>query len=49
MENTQQIITWQEYSNHITPQDCWVLIDGYVYNVSDYLVEHPGGDDILLK
>ncbi len=43
-----RIVSWEEYSDHIYPHDCWVLISGIVYNVSDYLVEHPGGDDVLM-
>ena len=34
---------------HITPSDCWLAVAGKVYNVTDFLVEHPGGDEVLLK
>lgn len=34
---------------HSTKFDCWILISGKVYDVSSYLAEHPGGDDILLR
>lgn len=44
-----RIVTWQEFEKHIYSYDCWVLVDGCVYNVNDYLVEHPGGDDILVR
>ena len=44
-----RIVTWEEFGEHITPKDTWILVDGSIYNVSDYLVEHPGGDDILVK
>ena len=45
----EKIITWEEYEKHIYSYDCWVMIDQMVYNVNDYLVEHPGGDDILVR
>jgi cytochrome b involved in lipid metabolism len=44
-----KIITWTELENHITFDDCWIIIEGFVYDVSDFVVEHPGGDDILVK
>ncbi|KAL2233497.1 UNVERIFIED_CONTAM: Cytochrome b5 isoform A [Sesamum indicum] len=39
----------EEASEHNTKDDCWVVIDGKVYDVSSYLDEHPGGDDVLLR
>lgn len=33
---------------HTKTSDVWVLIDGTVYDVTTYLAEHPGGDDILM-
>ncbi|CAN4122044.1 unnamed protein product [Withania somnifera] len=38
----------EEASQHSTKDDCWVVIDGKVYDVSSYLDEHPGGDDVVL-
>ncbi|CAA0833051.1 Cytochrome b5 isoform A [Striga hermonthica] len=39
----------EEASQHNTSEDCWIVIDGKVYDVSSYLDEHPGGDDVLLR
>ena len=44
-----KIVTWEEFGKHIFYYDCWVMIEGNVYNVTDFLVEHPGGDAILIK
>jgi cytochrome b involved in lipid metabolism len=44
-----KVVTWAEFEKHIYDHDCWVLVEGNVYNVNDYLVEHPGGDDILVR
>ncbi|KAI2626736.1 glycolate oxidase [Hypoxylon sp. NC1633] len=38
-----------EVSKHNTAQDCWVVIHGKVWDVSDFLDEHPGGANVLLK
>jgi cytochrome b involved in lipid metabolism len=32
-----------ELSRHSSPSDCWVVYDGEVYDVTSYLLRHPGG------
>ncbi|KAF7356759.1 hypothetical protein MVEN_01010900 [Mycena venus] len=34
---------------HNKPTDCWVIIKNHVYDVTDFLQEHPGGSKIILK
>ena len=46
---SQTVITWEELSKHNKKGDYWMCIEGSVYNVSNYLAEHPGGDDVLIK
>ncbi|KAI5057373.1 hypothetical protein GOP47_0027388 [Adiantum capillus-veneris] len=41
--------TLQDVSEHSSPQDCWLVIGGKVYDVTRFLEEHPGGDDVLLS
>ncbi|KAK9013706.1 hypothetical protein V6N11_041705 [Hibiscus sabdariffa] len=33
---------------HKDRTDCWLLISGKVYDVTQFLEEHPGGDEVLL-
>lgn len=33
---------------HTTDKSCWLLVHGKVYDVTDFLEEHPGGYDIIL-
>ncbi|KAI9924543.1 hypothetical protein ASPWEDRAFT_109673 [Aspergillus wentii DTO 134E9] len=38
-----------EVASHKTRESCWVLLYGKVYDVTDFLSEHPGGAKIILK
>ncbi|PYH89745.1 mitochondrial cytochrome b2 [Aspergillus ellipticus CBS 707.79] len=38
-----------EVAKHNTPESCWVILYGKVYDVTDFLSEHPGGSRIILK
>ena len=40
-------ITYEEVSKHNTPEDLWIVIKGYVYGVSKYLDDHPGGPVVI--
>ncbi|KAE8183789.1 hypothetical protein CF336_g8042 [Tilletia laevis] len=42
-------ITLEELKKHSTQEDLWLLINGEVYNVSSFMDEHPGGDEVLLS
>jgi len=39
--------TEAETLNHATVKDCWLIIDGKVYDVTSYIEMHPGQDTIL--
>ncbi|KRX01582.1 Cytochrome b5-like heme/steroid binding domain [Pseudocohnilembus persalinus] len=47
--SADKIITWDELRKHSEQNDIWVCIDGQVFDVSNYLAEHPGGSKILIK
>jgi len=38
-----------EVSQHKSDKDAWLIIDGGVYDVTPFLVNHPGGKKILLN
>lgn len=37
-----------EVARHTKASDCWFVIDGEIYNVTPFLDEHPGGEDVLI-
>mmetsp|Transcript_43529 Transcript_43529/g.109857 ORF Transcript_43529/g.109857 Transcript_43529/m.109857 type:complete len:528 (-) Transcript_43529:14-1597(-) len=42
-----KIFKLSEVEKHNTPEDCWIIIDGNVYDVTKFLKLHPGGFKIL--
>jgi cytochrome b involved in lipid metabolism len=40
-------ITVGELARHNTEDDCWMAIDGAVYNVTQFIDRHPGGQAIV--
>ncbi|CCU97983.1 unnamed protein product [Malassezia sympodialis ATCC 42132] len=42
-------ITMEEVKQHTSQDSAWVVIKGDVYDVTDWLDQHPGGSKILLK
>ncbi|KAF8040399.1 hypothetical protein BT93_B2588 [Corymbia citriodora subsp. variegata] len=49
MPTITKMFSMQEASQHSSREDCWIVIDGKVYDVSSYLDDHPGGDDVILE
>lgn len=41
--------TIEEVSTHNTIDDAWIVINKYIYNITFFLNEHPGGKHILLQ
>jgi cytochrome b involved in lipid metabolism len=39
----------EECKKHTTEQSCWLIIHGKVYDVTEFLEEHPGGYDIVVS
>lgn len=48
MPSVQKVFTESEVAKHTQPNDAWFILDGEVYDVSQFLEDHPGGSEILL-
>ncbi|ODV77240.1 Inositolphosphorylceramide-B hydroxylase [Suhomyces tanzawaensis NRRL Y-17324] len=48
MGRSLPLLSTEQVSKHSTPKDCWVtLYNRKVYDVTDFLEEHPGGADLI--
>jgi cytochrome b involved in lipid metabolism len=46
-ENFQGTVTAAELAEHNTEDDCWLLIHGTVYDLTEYAPKHPGGARVI--
>ncbi|OJJ44734.1 hypothetical protein ASPZODRAFT_27373 [Penicilliopsis zonata CBS 506.65] len=49
IKSKDRLVSAQQVSQHATPNDCWIVVDRQVWDVTDFLEEHPGGSAIILK
>ncbi|KAJ5731650.1 uncharacterized protein N7483_006158 [Penicillium malachiteum] len=45
----QKLLSTKEVSGHKSPEDCWIVVDKQVWDVTDFLDEHPGGSTVIMK
>ncbi|KAI8854482.1 cytochrome b5-like heme/steroid binding domain-containing protein [Chytridium lagenaria] len=44
-----KVFAWSDIGAHNTRDDCWMVIDKKVYDITKFLDEHPGGEEVLLE
>ena len=49
MSKRIRIYTDKDVAAHSSAESCWVSYNGRVYDVTRFLDDHPGGDDLILK
>merc|ERR1719506_2554387 len=42
-------IPLSEVQKHTTKDSCWVILHDNVYDLTAFLADHPGGDEVILK
>ena len=41
--------TIEEVSFHNSENDAWIVINHFVYDITDFINKHPGGKSLLLQ
>lgn len=41
--------SWDEVKKHCSETDCWIVVKGVVFDVTDFLPKHPAGAKAILK
>ena len=40
-----RFVSVEDISRHNTPEDCWIVVDGKVWDITEFAPEHPGGGE----
>ncbi|ORY94121.1 cytochrome b5-like heme/steroid binding domain-containing protein [Syncephalastrum racemosum] len=43
-----KIFSFEDISKHNTRDDLWMVINGKVYDITAFVDEHPGGEEVLV-
>ena len=38
-----KLVSVTEIEQHNSPSDCWIVVDGQVWDLTEFHQEHPGG------
>jgi 4-hydroxysphinganine ceramide fatty acyl 2-hydroxylase len=49
MSKRVHIFTASDVATHNSASSCWISRAGKVYDVTHFLQDHPGGDDLILE
>ncbi|KAF8107260.1 hypothetical protein N665_0124s0054 [Sinapis alba] len=48
MSGNGKVYTLEEVSHHTSSKHCLIVISGKVYDVTKFLHDHPGGDEVIV-
>ncbi|KAF4670490.1 Chromosome 5 4 [Perkinsus olseni] len=46
-DETVKVYTKEEVEAHNKSDDCWIIVHGSVYDVTDFVESHPGGPEVI--
>ena len=44
-----ELISLLQLALHNKKDDCWISLNGIVYDVTEFMNFHPGGDTVIMK
>ena len=47
-QETGKTFTLEDVAKHNTAKDCWVVVNGDVLDVSEFMADHPGGKKAIM-
>jgi L-lactate dehydrogenase (cytochrome) len=39
------LVSVEEIKKHASEQDCWIVVDDVVWDITDFIPSHPGGNE----
>ena len=43
MSKAPKLLSTEEIAKHNSIDDCWIVVDGQVWDLTEFAPEHPGG------
>lgn len=47
MAGDDATVSVEEVKKHASQDDCWIVVDDVVWDITDFAGEHPGGSDSM--
>ncbi|TGZ83883.1 putative cytochrome b5 [Ascodesmis nigricans] len=44
----EKLYTYEDVKGHTTKKDLWMVVHDKVYDVSSFVDEHPGGEEVMM-
>ncbi|KAI9042546.1 putative mitochondrial cytochrome b2 [Aspergillus affinis] len=44
-----KLVSTNQVAGHSTPENCWIVVNKQVWDVTDFVEDHPGGSSVILK
>ncbi|TKA59767.1 hypothetical protein B0A49_10873 [Cryomyces minteri] len=45
----ERLVSVEDVQKHSSPEDCWIVVDGKVWDMTEFAPDHPGGAGIILR